>query len=240
MPTSQIPFLISMLLFVAGALLIVSSNFKRTLLEGYAAWMVATLIMAIGFYAEPKTLAPVIAMVTGLGDSIADPTIAIAIFCGAVLMATVILALLEKNARMFAKPLPLDEIYLGMPEIEPQVKRSSMRRVMDALMFRKPAKPEAAEVPNINDEIANNGGSAWSTMLKNERIRDAFGITPEEEQMLSQVSFMGEVSSPHDLRLVLNALRGTRSKLMKETTSGARAAAASAPGERPSARKPTS
>ncbi len=219
MPGWQILSLISLLLFVVGALILVSSQRRKTMLEGYAAWIVATLIMAIGFYANPNSLDPVIALYSGLRGSDAVPTIAVVAFCFLIVEANLIMALLDKNARLFGTLARIGEIRLGQPE--PPVKRSAMRRLADTLMSRSTHMTGVVSEPALQIEPVNNGGSAWLTMLKSARIRDSLGISEEEMQMLTQVKFMGEVSSPHDLRLVLQEMRSARAKMVKEAASDA-------------------
>jgi hypothetical protein len=221
MPTWQITIATSALMFIAGALIIISSEHKKSLLEGYGAWLMALLILALEFHADPKAFVPVIEFFDGVRDLIAEPPIAVAVLCWLILTANAVVALLDKNARLFGKPQPLADIRLGMPE--PKVNRSPMRRLMDVLMFRTPPRPHAQETPSAEVEPSSNSKSAWMAMLKSERIRDAFSITPEEQQMLSRVSFLGEVQSPHDLRLVLDVLRTARGSLLKEAASEARA-----------------
>jgi hypothetical protein len=101
------------------------------------------------------------------------------------------------------------------------MKRSPMRRLVDALMLRTLPKPQVLETPKVTVEPANNGGSSWLALLKTERIREGSSITPQEEQMLSQVAFMGEVWSPHDFKLVLESVRPARANLAKEGASDA-------------------
>jgi hypothetical protein len=219
MPGWQILLLISLLLFLVGALILVSSQSRKTMLEGYGAWIVATLIMAIGFYTNPNSLDPVIALYSGLRGSEAVPTIAVVAFCFLIVEANLIMALLDKNARLFGKAASLDEIRLGEPQ--PIVKPSALRRLADALRLRSTRKTAVVSEPAPQIEPVNNGGSAWHAMLKSARIRDSLGISEEEVQLLTQVGFMGEVSSPHDLKLVLEALRSARARMVNEAASDA-------------------
>jgi hypothetical protein len=229
MPSWQITTLISMLLFVVGALILVSSQRKQTLLEGYSAWIVATLIMVIGFYTQPNSFAALRELFARFRGSITEPAIAVAAFCLLIVEANLIMALLDKNARLFGKPAPLDEIRLGQPDPTPIVKRSPMRCLADAFSLRSRRMTEAASEPELKVEPANNGGSAWLAMLNSERLRDALGISAEELQMLTQVEFMGEVSTPHELRLVLRQMRSARAKTEKEAASDAQLENRSAP-----------
>jgi hypothetical protein len=227
MPSLQITIATSVLLFVAGALVIITSERKESLVEGYIAWLMSLVVIALEYSVNPKAFAPVIAFFAGIPQALGDPPIAVAAFCWIILLINVVVALLDKNARLFGTAVQLDEIRLGPPD-QP-MKRSTMRRLADALMVRSRYKSGAVAKLEPKVEPFNNGGSAWLAMLKSERIRDALGISGEEVQMLKQVEFMGEVSSPHDLKLVLQALRLARAKMVHEAASDAQPANRSAP-----------
>jgi hypothetical protein len=219
MPSWQITIVTSALLFVAGALVIVTSERKESLVEGYVAWLMSLVVLAFQYADNPKLFASVTAFFAGIPGALADPPIAIAAFCWVILVANVVVALLDKNARLSAKPAELAEIRLGPSE--PSVRRSLLRRLADVLMFRSRNRTEAVKRPAAEIGSSSNAGSAWFAMLKSERIREALGISDDEVQMLTQVEFMGEVSSPHDLKLVLAALRSARAKILKEAASDA-------------------
>jgi hypothetical protein len=226
MPSLQITIATSALLFIAGALVIITSERKESLVEGYIAWMMSLVILALEYCANPKAFAPAIAFLAGIPQALGNPPIAVAAFCWIILLINVVMALLDKNARLFSTSAKIDEIRLGPPE-QP-VKRSPMRRLADALGVRSRYKNGAVAKPEPKVDAANNGGSAWLAMLKSERIRDALGISVEEVQMLKQVEFMGEVSSPHDLKLVLKALRLARARMVNEAAADAQGANQSA------------
>jgi hypothetical protein len=226
MPSWQITIVTSALLFVAGALVIITSERRESMLEGYVAWLMSLVILAFQYAENPKLFASVTAFFAGIPHALADPPIAIAAFCWVILMVNLVVALLDKNARLSAKPAEPSEIRLG--PTEPIVRRSLLRRLAEVLMFRSRNRTETVQRPALEIGSTSNAGSAWLAMLSSERIRNALGISGEEVQMLKKVVFMGEVSSPHDLKLVLEALRSARAKLIQEAAADAQAESQSA------------
>jgi hypothetical protein len=79
-PSWQITMATWALMFIAGALIIISTEHKESLLEGYAAWLMALLISALEFHANPKAFAPFIEFFSGVWDSLTAPPIAVAAF----------------------------------------------------------------------------------------------------------------------------------------------------------------
>jgi hypothetical protein len=227
MPNWQITMATSALLFIAGALIIITCEQKESLLEGYAAWLMSLVILALEFVAAPKAFAPILAFFASIPHALTDPPIAVAAVCWLILMVHVIMALADKSARLFATTEQLGEIRLGPPD-QP-VKRSRLRRLADALRFSSTPKTETIAKPKLEAGPTNNGGSAWLAMLKSERIRDALSISDEEVRILTRVEFMGQVSSPHDLKLVLEVLRLAREKMVREAAADAQRKNASVP-----------
>lgn len=240
MPTWQLTIAIALMLFFTGTVTIIGSRRKRTLLEGYAAWILAVVVMATGWYRDPKAFAPLAGFLARLGNSIGSPPIAVAAICWVILFARAAVALLDKNARLFAAFQPLGDIRLGPSPTVDLPRRSRVRRLIDSFRMRKPPEPgdDAATVTAAEPQHAADGGAAWRSMLNSERIRKAFGITAEEREVLAQVSFMREVSSPHDLRLVLSVLRSAHANLASEIESGAQEPPAEAAAEAPATNKP--
>jgi transcriptional regulator with XRE-family HTH domain len=67
------------------------------------------------------------------------------------------------------------------------------------------ANPKVVELLGPNE--ADKGNSAWDLFQRDEQLRRALGITPEEIEILSKVAEMGEVISPRDFVFVLYAVR---------------------------------
>jgi transcriptional regulator with XRE-family HTH domain len=57
------------------------------------------------------------------------------------------------------------------------------------------------------EEVHPNGASSWEEFRRDERLLRAFGVTPPELDMLSQVALMGEVRSVRDFVYILNTVR---------------------------------
>lgn len=223
MPTWQIIISASMLMFASGAAMIVASRRRETLLAAYGAWSVAVPLMGIAWLMHPAAFTPVLDLLGAARRYIAWPPIAIALIGGLLLMAFAVVMLMEKNARLLRIIATPGDIRLGSPAPLPQPARSPLRRFFDRAFARQPIADDCGlvfESPSAADSL-NDGGAVWKSMLKNQRIRDAFRITPEDEQTLARVSFMGKVSSPHDLRLVLEVLRSARASLGAEIEGGA-------------------
>lgn len=223
MPTWQLTIAFALLLLATGTVTIIGSRRKQTLLEGYAAWIIAVAVTVTQWYRKPNAFAPLAKHLAGLRNAVAKPAVAVATIWVVILMAQAAAALLDKNARLFAASQPLGDIRLDRSQTAPEPQRSGLRRVIDRFRSRKPHEPELDVTAEPPAEAAGtgDGGAAWRSMLSSERICNAFGITTGERDMLSQVSFMGEVSSPHDLHLVLNVLRSARANLASEIESGA-------------------
>ncbi len=62
------------------------------------------------------------------------------------------------------------------------------------------------------DENHRNGHSSWEEFRRDERLLRAFGVTPLELEMLSQVALMGEVRSVRDFVYILNTVRQALSR----------------------------
>ncbi len=58
----------------------------------------------------------------------------------------------------------------------------------------------------------HNGNSSWEEFRHDEHLLRAFGVTPLELEMLSQVALMGEVRSVRDFVYILNTVRQALSR----------------------------
>jgi transcriptional regulator with XRE-family HTH domain len=67
------------------------------------------------------------------------------------------------------------------------------------------ANPQAVEL--LRPSESNNKKTAWEQFRKDERIRRAYSIRPDEMEILSKVALMGEIAAPRDFLYVLNTVR---------------------------------
>ena len=76
---------------------------------------------------------------------------------------------------------------------------------LDALELYLLANPGAREM--LDHGVPSGGASCWETFRKDEALRRAHSITPEEMRILSQVALLGEIQSPRFFIYILNTIR---------------------------------
>ena len=67
------------------------------------------------------------------------------------------------------------------------------------------ANPGARKL--LDERAQPSAASTWESFRKDERLRHVHNITPEEMELLSRVSLLGDVRSERDFIYLLNAIR---------------------------------
>ena len=77
--------------------------------------------------------------------------------------------------------------------------------VLDGLELYFLAHPGTREL--LDQRAQPSGASSWESFRKDEPLRQAHNVTPEEMEMLSQVALLGEVQSSRSFIYILNTIR---------------------------------